>query len=82
MLSWFCLVLLIGLSLYFNHLSFQSMENGPHGHLGPHAILIVFISGDEHVTTHIQPTVADTVLAVTLTQPTVRMECVEVSYNG
>ena len=82
MLSWFCLVLLIRLFLYFNYLSFQFMANGPHGHLGPHAILIVFISGDEHVTTHIQPMVGDTVLAATLTQPTVQMECVEVSYNG
>ena len=49
----------------FNRLSFQFMANGPRGHLGPHAILIVFISGDELVTTRILPMVADTVLAAT-----------------
>ena len=52
-------------TVFLTILPFQFMANGPRGHLGPHAILIVFISGDEHVTTHIQPMVADTVLAAT-----------------
>ena len=55
------------------------MECGPNGLLGLPVVLTVSVIDKEHATTQAPLMVASTVLAMTLTQLTVQMECAKVS---